>query len=371
MKQPRIIHITHSLEIGGLERVVLDLARGFRSKGHGVSLCCLDRKGELGEMAESEGFEVFSLGKKAGVDYQLPLRIRKIIKEWDFDIVHTHNEAGLVYGVPAALLSGRCNIVHTEHGKEPEYLGKKRLHAVERFLWSKVDHRVAVSEALRDEVCKNLKIEVERVLVIRNGIEVKKFVHPEGRLERRKALGIDKNSFVIGNVARLVHLKNHNFLLDVFREIEKEVSNIRLVVIGGGPLLEELKEHACKLGLSNSAVFLGERIDVEDLLCVFDLFALPSFTEGISITLLEAMAAGLPVVASDVGGNPEIVENDRTGLLIPVNNVSAWVHGIKMLIEDRQKREAFSVVGRTRVRQKFSLEAMLEGYGGIYGKRGF
>jgi len=366
MKKLRIIHITHSLEIGGLERVVLDLARGFRSKGHAVSLCCLDRKGELGEMAESEGFEIFSLGKKAGVNYQLPLLIRKIVKEGAFDVMHTHNEAGLIYGVAAALFSGRCIIVHTEHGKELEYHGQKRLHAVERFLWSKVDHLVAVSEVLRDEVCKNLKIKREKVLVVPNGIHVEKYYHPEGRLEKRKALGIDKNSFVIGNVGRLVPLKNHKFLVDVFKEIGREFTNARLFVIGGGPLLEELRKYAYGIGLSSSAVFLGERADVQELLPAFDLFVLPSLTEGISITLLEAMAAGIPIVASAVGGNPEIVEDGRTGLLIPLKNMSAWVQGIKGLIADREMREILSIAGRTRVRNRFSLETMLENYRSVY-----
>jgi sugar transferase (PEP-CTERM/EpsH1 system associated) len=356
----------HSLAIGGLERVAVALAKGFTAQGDTVRICCLSGRGELANVAEDAGVGVISLGKGSGNEYRLPLRIARIIRKERFKVVHTHNEAGLIYGVPGAMLAGGCVIVHTEHGKEMDYDSKKIMHAAERVLLKKVDYAVAVSEVLRDRVCKTLRIEKARVLVIPNGIDVERFYHPEKRFEKRKTLGIELGSFVIGNVARLVPLKNHKFLIDVFKEVRKEFANARLCVIGGGPVLGDLRNYASRLGLADKAMFLGERIDVPELLSAFDLFVLPSLTEGISMTLLEAMAAGIPVMASDVGGNPEIVENDCTGFLMPVNDTKAWVEGIKRVIVDGGQKEAFSAAGRSRVRVKFSLAAMLENYRTLY-----
>lgn len=366
MKSFRVLHITHSLNVGGLERVVVDLTKGFRENGHIVGICCLDGKGVLGEAAEKTGISVISLNKRPGLVWQLPFRIAKVIKQGDFDIVHTHNESGLVYGATAAVIARASRLFHTEHGKEPEYLNKKALQSVERLLLRRTNRVVTVSEDLRRRMVNSSGLNDERIVTIRNGIDVEEFFHPEYRNEIRESLGIRTGSFLIGNIARLVSLKNHRFLLDVFSILLKECRQVRLVLVGDGPLREDLEDYAKKMGVWDSVLFLGERKDVPNLLAAFDLFVLPSLTEGLSITLLEAMASGTPVVASDVGGNPEIVEKGETGLLLPLGNTGEWIRCIKCLIEDPDKRKKFSERARVRVNKEFSLFAMVERYEEIY-----
>lgn len=366
MNPLRILHITHSLNIGGLERVVVDLAKGFKKNGHFVSICCLDGKEPLGEEAEKAGVKVFSLNKKSGIRWGLPFRIARMIKEEGINVVHTHNEAGLIYGAAAAILAKVPNIVHTEHGKEPNYYNKRILQLAERFLLKKVKHVVVVSVDLKNKMASSTKINKDKILVIPNGIDIKSFQCPELGEIKRKELGISSDNFVIGNIARMVPLKNHKFLIAIFKELLKDFPKLKLVLVGDGLLKRELEIYSEANGLSNSVMFLGERKDIAELLSAFDLFILPSLTEGVSITLLEAMASGIPIVASKVGGNPEIIENERTGLLIPLSENIRWIETIKSLIKNENRRRDISKRAKNFVTEQFSIETMVENYEEIY-----
>ncbi len=362
----RILHITHSLNIGGLERVVLDLAKGFKKRGHIVGICCLDGKEPLGKEAEDEGIKVISLNKKPGITWSIPLRIAKIINEGKFNLIHTHNEAGLVYGVPAAFLARISNIIHTEHGKEPGYDDKNALKIAEKFLLKKVKHVVTVSHDLKKKIVASSRIDKSKVLVIPNGIDVEYFHQPQFREEKRKTYGIGQDDFVIGNIARMVPLKNHRFLISIFKQLVRDHPELKLILVGDGPIRHELKAYSESLGLSNSAIFLGERKDVAALLSIFDLFILPSLTEGISITLIEALAARIPVIASDVGGNSEIIENGKTGLLMPLDQTQSWIKAIRSLVESEEKRISLLGNAKTEVTKRFSLGRMIENYQKVY-----
>jgi glycosyltransferase involved in cell wall biosynthesis len=237
---------------------------------------------------------------------------------------------------------------------------------VEWLLFRKIKKIVTVSEDLKERIGRFSGINENKILIIRNGIDVERYFYPECREGKRRALGIEKGSFVIGNVARLVRLKNHRFLLDIFKELLKDISSLRLVLVGDGPLRKELEAYARGIGPSNSVMFLGERKDIAEMLSVFDLFILPSLTEGISITLLEAMAAGTPVVASEVGGNPEIVGNEKTGLLLPLHNKQQWIEAIRSLINNENKRKSLSQMARSEISERFNLGKMVENYEKIY-----
>lgn len=362
----RILHITHSLNIGGLERVVVDLAKGFKKKGCIVSICCLNGKEPLGAEAEKAGIKVFSLNKKPGIRWGIPFCIARIIREEGINVVHTHNEAGLIYGAAAAILAKISNIIHTEHGKEPNYDSKRILQIAEKLLLKKIKHVVAVSVDLKDKIISSTNIDKNKILVIHNGIDIESFQRSELREKMRMELGISPDSFVIGNIARMVPLKNHKFLITIFKELLKDFPKLKLVLVGDGLLKRELEIYSEEIGLSNSVIFLGERKDIAELLTAFDLFILPSITEGISITLLEAMASGIPIVASKVGGNPEIIENERTGLLIPLSENIRWIETIKSLIKNEDRRIELLKKAKDFVTGQFSIETMIENYEKIY-----
>jgi sugar transferase (PEP-CTERM/EpsH1 system associated) len=366
MKSLRILHVSYSLDVGGLERVVINLAKGLKGEGHLVKICCLNGKGVLGEEVEEAGIEVFSLKKKPGIVWNLPYRISKIIVENNIEVVHTHNEAGLIYGATASILSRVPEIVHTEHGKEPGYDKKKVLEFAEGLLLRKVNHVVAVSKDAKNKILKLSGIDKDKVLVIPNGIDVENYFRPESRKEKRNLLGIGPESFVIGNIGRLVPLKNQEFLMDIFSKLSEEFPNLKLVIVGDGPIRGALERYSSEHGMNDSVLFLGERKDIAELLSTFDLFVLPSLTEGVSLTLLEAMAAGKAIVASAVGGNPEVIEDEKTGLLIPVNEKQQWIEAIRMLIRNDDKRRSISEMAMAEVNERFSLQKMVEDYEKIY-----
>jgi sugar transferase (PEP-CTERM/EpsH1 system associated) len=363
----RILHIVHSLNVGGLERVVVDMAKGFRKNGHIVGICCLDGKEPLGGEAEKAEIKVFSLHKKSGIAWNLPIRIARIITNERYSMIHTHNEAGLIYGVLAALLAKvNNNIIHTEHGKEPDYDNNKKRKLAEKILLKKVKRVVTVSEELKKTIVRSSGIDKDRITVIQNGINIEKFHQPTFREETRRSLRIDPGDFVIGNISRMVPLKNHRFLISIFKELLKTYPKVKLILVGDGPQKSQLEIYSNEQGLSGSVIFLGERQDIPELLSICDLFVLPSLTEGICITLIEAMASGTPVVASKVGGNPEIIKNLETGFLIPLEDTSGWITTIKSLIQNPEIREKVSEEAIHSVTDRFSAARMLSEYEKLY-----
>ncbi|HPL62317.1 MAG TPA: glycosyltransferase [Syntrophales bacterium] len=361
----RILHVTHSLNIGGLERVVVDLAKEFGNRGHEVHICCLSDKEPLAAEAERAGAFVFSLNKEPGPAFGLPLRIAGEIRKRQVDVIHTHNAAGLIYGVTAALVSGARCIVHTEHGKEPALSQNKIGKLTEKFLLGKTSI-VAVSEQLREDLVREYDLPAGRIKVVLNGINAERFRRPECREKARMSMGIENGGVLIGHIARLVPLKNQKFLIAIFGELKKIHPEVRLVIAGGGPLMNELRSFAEKERLSGDVLFLGERRDIPEILSALDLFILPSLTEGISITLLEAMAAGVPVIASRVGGNEEIIEHGRSGILISPDEPREWIEKIGILLRNQSERIRLAEAAGGTVRKRFSTSAMAEEYEHVY-----
>jgi sugar transferase (PEP-CTERM/EpsH1 system associated) len=366
----RILHIVHSLNIGGLERVVVDLAACSLAEGYETAVCCLAEKGDLAAQAEDRGIRVFEMKKRKGIDPVLPFRIGSLLKKSPFDVVHTHNESGLLYGATGALLSGAENIVHTEHGKEPDYHEHRIRKITESILLKKVNHIVTVSGRLRGFLAAAAGMEPGRFTVILNGIDPERYRVNRPRDDMKRRIGIPPGCFVVGHIARLVPLKNQKFLLDLFDELKKERQNLRLIIIGSGPLKEELEAYSRRIGISNDVHFLGSRMDIPEILAAMDLFVLTSLTEGISMTILEAMAAGVPVVASLAGGNPEIIRDMVTGILIPLDSKEAWIRQISYLMDHESERSRIARNAGESVARHFSIATVSEKYSRLYESTG-
>lgn len=363
---PKILHIVHSLKVGGLERIVVELAKGFAKKGYFVGICCLDVKEPLGLEAEKAGVKVFSLNKKPGIAWNLPLKIAHIIKTEHINLVHTHNEAGLLYGGIGGLLAGTKKIIHTEHGKELGYDKKNMIRIVERYLLRHVNGIAAVSNDIKTKIINWHGFNSVKIFTIPNGINIESFDRREYREAKRRELGLESEYFVIGNVASLLPLKNHHFLFNIFGELLKKFPKIKLVLVGDGPLRWDLESLSVKKRISSNVIFLGTRKDVAELLTVFDMFILTSFTEGLSVSLLEAMASSIPVVASDVGGNSEIIKHGKNGFLIPLEAEKEWATTIKMIIENMDLRKSIGEMAKYTVTERFSLTQMVDQYEKLY-----
>ena len=228
-----------------------------------------------------------------------------------------------------------------------------------------VDKIVTVSKNLKNRLINEIKIKPEKIIHIPNGVDTNKFNIYRKEFTRKK-FGFKKEDFIIGIVARLDPIKNHKTLFFAFKEIVKNYPQVKLIIVGDGSLREELKEKSYQLGIKNKVIFMGERDNVSEILKTFDIFVLPSLNEGMSNTILEAMATGIPVIASNVGGNPELVIDGRTGFLFSPNDVESLVQKIKTYILHPELKQKHGYNARKRVEEKFSLDQMVRRYEELY-----
>ena len=356
-----IVHMLTSYGVGGGERVALDLAIGEKARGHAVSVISLAAEPDGAMAAEfaAAGIHVGRVGKHRGLDYTLIPRLAHALHARRAQIVHTHNPLPLIYGVPAARLVGAA-AVHTKHGVNPGTRGQALLRRAAAKL---VDSFVAVSETTAGQALAQNDIRPSKLHTIPNGIRLDRYApDPEARAAARVELGLG-DACVIGTVGRLDPPKNQVMLV---RALAPRLSSqLRLVIVGEGECRAELEAEIAKLPEPRWVVLAGRRMDVPRLMPAFDVFALSSSTEGLPLVVLEAMAAGLPVVSTAVGGLPTVVEHGVTGLLTPVDAVALGV-AIGELIDDPERAKEMGRRGRELALARYSSERMVDAYLALY-----
>jgi glycosyltransferase involved in cell wall biosynthesis len=328
------MQVVLSLRVGGLERVVLDLVQNASEEFRFI-ICCLEEPGIWGGQAP----HVITLGKRPGVDWRLFWKVAHLARAEKVDVIHTHNSAAHLYGAIGGKLAG-VKVLHTEHGKN---LGQEaRAFRLNRWAEHFTNLTVAVSKKIGREACDFEGVAPERLMTIPNGICVDHFNLPRLPTGRR-----------VGTVGRLVPEKNYPLLLRAVAAIP----DAELVFVGDGPLRGELE---CEAG--PQVQFLGQRADIAELLAGFDVFVLSSSTEGMSIALLEAMAAACPIVVTAVGGNTELIEHEVTGLIVPPDDTAALSKAIERLLTDRALADNLGTAAREVVHQRYSVAVMTQRY---------
>jgi sugar transferase (PEP-CTERM/EpsH1 system associated) len=361
--------VVHSLCIGGTERVVCELVRAFNKGEFRTSVCCLDNLGEFGEELRREAVPVHVLGRRAGVDFSLSPRLRRLYREEKVDLIHAHQYSPYFYAATAAIGTPVFPVIFTEHGRHwPDGLRPKRVLA-NQLLRITTRNYTAVSEFSRQSLIRYERMPGTRVQVVYNGIPIDGL--QDGCAEREKLraeAGVRLDGLVILSIGRMDPIKDFATLIRAFASVRQQVPRASLWIAGDGDseYRAELLRLAETLGLCGKVRLLGARRDVQPLLRACDLFALSSLTEATSLTVLEAMASGRAVVATDTGGNPELVVHGKTGFLVPVGDIPALAGAMYRLLEDREQREAMGRLGRKRVEEKFALRHMLQQYRDIY-----
>lgn len=362
----RIAHVLSSFGIGGQERVAYDLAVSQRRAGCEVTVLSLapEPDGPLAAELVAAGIAIDRVARpKPGLDPMLVVRIARWLRAHQIDLVHTHNRMALIYGAPAGKLA-RCKVVHTKHGNNPK--GGTRLVAG-NLAGRCVDAFVAVSPETAAFARKRREVDLRRLLVIDNGIELGRF-HPnvEARTRIRGALGIAADAQVIGTVGRVAAEKNHALLV---RAIAPLVGpKLRLVIAGDGPRMAELQAAVAATGKAELIHLLGVRRDVPDVLNAFDVFALSSDTEGLPLSILEAMATGLPVLSTIVGGVPNVIEDGVTGWLVPRGDAAALGDRAARVLADPAAMRAAGERASHAAVTRFSAARMQRDYLALYAR---
>ncbi|HWQ93951.1 MAG TPA: GT4 family glycosyltransferase PelF [Gammaproteobacteria bacterium] len=365
MKGPlNVVHLIQGLEIGGLEMMVVNLVEQLDRAHYRPAVCCYDTLGSLAERLTSQGTSVALVRRKPGVDLGYILRLARCLRQSGANILHLHNPTAFFYGTLAGKLARIPCIVYTEHGRDFSLSRKVRL--ANRVLSTMVDKVVAVAEFGKRYLVAEEGVSPARVVTIHNGIDGQRFGPHYDRDAVRASLGLAGGQPVVGIVARLDAIKNHAGLLRAMQCVAAELPSAVLLVVGDGPLRCDLESLAAGLGLGTVVRFLGARHDVPELLSAMDLFVLSSHSEGLSLTLVEASAAGRPIVATDVGGNAEVVEHGVTGLIVPADDPEALSRAMLAVLTDPVKARRMGEEGRIRFEQGFTLEAMVREYEELY-----
>ena len=384
-KRIHILQVVHSLVIGGTERVVCDLVRAFNNDGFLTSVCCIDELGEFGADLRSEGYRVHVLNRRPGIDFNLILELRKLYSLENIDLVHAHQYTPYFYSASASLLrSFLPKVILTEHGRHyPDKMHFKRA-IFNQLLRLSTAVYTGVSEFTRQSLVKYEKMPASEIEVIYNGIWLNGLVknHCQTgftgfddyiyRKKLRESFGLEKDDFFILSIGRMDPIKDFETLIRAFNLIITDSPDAKLWIAGGGnqSYYNKLKALIKSFNLEDRALLLGTRRDVYDLLIACDIFVLSSVTEAASMTILEAMAACKPVIATETGGNPELVIQGKTGILVPVGNKTALAKALLQLLKNPELRSRMGQAGRQRLEKHFTMECILPWYRMLYQKAG-
>lgn len=366
-----ISHFVENLNRGGLERAVIDLVRAQVALGHRCQVICLFERGSLADELAELDVPVHACGKRRGFDLSALKRARRRLREHATGILHTHNATAHYHAVLAALGLPIRRTINTRHGMGALEVGSRREWLYRRSL-ARTDAVVTVCETARRELLRLGAVPESKLVAIPNGIRIERYAAADestrGRL--RDSLGLPAQTRVIGTVGRLAPAKDHLGLITAFAELSGRVPDCALVIVGDGELRGELEARIRAAALQDRVFLLGDRNDVGDLLRGFDLFAMSSRTEGYSIALLEASAAALPIVATDVGGNAEIVRDGVNGRLVPAGDSLRMMTALQELVEDPALRAVLGQAGREWALREGSFTTMAKRYDALYAARG-
>jgi len=348
MKKTKILYIIDNLRVGGAQTILFSQIKEFVKRGYEVTLACLGERGRDTKVFEDLGIEVCALEMRGFLDAPRLFRLFSLIRREKPDIVQTYAFYSNTLGVLVAKLAAARCVVSSVEGID---LWMKWPHFLLNRLIFFLVNRVIVRSSTLFNVAKNRMVcDSKKIELIYNGIRVDDFEVKHWR----------RTTKVVGTVASLTPIKGHRFLIEAAKNIIEEYPDVRFVFVGDGSLGKDLKKQVASLGLEENFVFLGDVGEVGDVLSGFSVFVLPSISEGHPVSILEAMASGLPVVASNVGGIPEIVEDGVSGFLVPPKNPEKLASAINRLLGDRRLSKKIGLRGREIVEEKFTLEGTIQ-----------
>ena len=361
----KILHVTFNMGIGGTEQVIRQIIENSDQDRFTHEILCIDGQiGPIGQALKEKSIHIECTQRKAGADLKLVFFIRNLIKQNKVDVLHCHQYTPYFYGVLAAV-GLATKVIFTEHGRffPDRHHPKRRL--INPLLALATDHIIAISKSTADALAEYEYIPRNKIKVIYNGIgEIE-----SKSLDRRALLtelDLEENSRYIGTISRLEPIKNQAMMINAFHKAKQMFPDLKLVLIGDGAKMQDLKKLTISLGIEQDVVFTGFIDNPQRYITLFEIFLLSSFSEGTSMTLLEAMSLSKPCVVTDVGGNSEVIINKESGLVVLDNDVESFSKAIIRLLENKDEQKKFGRAGRAFFEKNFFVQKMISDYQKLY-----
>lgn len=368
MRRLKVCHLLYGLGIGGIETLAVKLFNRMDPEHFEHLVVSLIPADDLVSEINPGAARIIFLNKDPGMDIKIYPQITRILMTEKPDVIHTRNWTTLMEGVIPSLAARVPGRVHSFDGLNVDNLGEEPARRIwaQRLLMKSVEKLVARSEAMRTSMCEQLKLDPARIQLIADGIDLERYDRPVDRNAIRARFGISPTDQVVGIVARLDPVKDHRTLFRAVATLAPSLPNLKVMVVGGGPLEAELRAEVAQSPVANHILFTGPQLDVPSLYHAMDLYTQPSLYEGVSGSILEAMSARLPVVSTAVGGTVDIVLEGQNGHLVAAGDDAALARRIYELLQDREKAHAMGEQGRRLVEEKYSLAQVLELYARVY-----
>jgi sugar transferase (PEP-CTERM/EpsH1 system associated) len=373
-QRPLIVHLTYIFDFGGLETLIVELINRMPVDSYRHAIVCLTRYTDFVKKITRPDIEIYALDKPPGLAPETHVKLFKLLRRLRPTVLHTYNLATLEYNA-VALLAGVPVRIHAEHGRDAgDPTGSNRKHnLLRRLLVPMVDRYIPVSGDLQMWLKNTVGIPDAKNLLIDNGVDTERFQPLQGARPRLSGMPDFDGCFVIGTVGRMQAVKDHANLVDAFialreRSTASTREKLRLVIAGDGPLYPDIVARVEAAGLQEAVWLPGARNDIPELLRSFDVFALSSIAEGTPVALLEAMASGVPVVSTRVGGVPELVAEHQTGLLAAARDPQALAAALETYVTQPELCREHGRASRMRVETRYSIVSMIKAYTALYDK---
>lgn len=362
----RIAYVVHSLNLGGAERLAVDMALAL-ARDYELCVVCLDEVGLWADSVRDKHIPVHCMYRQPGIDLGVPLALARFARTHGIDLWHTHQATPWFYAGLSRLVYPGAKLLFEEHGRHyPEILSLKRIR-LNRWVLQPLTHAVvAVSRDIQKRLVLYEGLNHNRIQVISNGAPIPPPVTQEQRRELRRKAGIQEQDFLLGTVGRFDAIKNLPLALEAVAEVARKHPRLKCLLVGDGPEHAKVQQEVARLGLQDRVLLPGYQDDPATWTALLDCFFLVSFSEGTSMALLGAMAAGIPAIVTDVGGNPELVHHGRTGWVVPSGDGQGLSAAITEAVSTPEQCQVLGHAARLRFNSFFTFEAMLAQYRDLY-----
>ncbi len=353
-----VVHLVEELGIGGLEKVLVTIALNLNKEKYNVSVWCVNKGGFFADKLAEEGIDVKILNISTSRNPIAIYRLYKLLKHYKIDIIHTHAYSAGTVGRISAFLARVPVIISHNHSVHNYY--NKYYHLVEWALSLITDRIICVSDIVNKFANETQGINAERLMTIYNGTNDIYPVHRNVTIKLKEELGVPPEHTVIGTITHMEEHKGVLYLIQTASYLLKSRKDLIFLLVGDGAQEKELRKLSANLNIEKNVLFTGERSDIPEILSLIDIFILPSLREGLGLSILEAMASGRPVIATNVGGIPEVVTDGVSGILVPPKNPEALQDAMVELLDDKEKQETMGFNGKRIYSERFNFRTMVD-----------